>query len=78
MGVPGPRGEEENRRGEARMSWGIGTMGGRGALSSAIIRAMSSLDTWRVRFSMTDEGRVVTRIGVLGRARREVGGSPRV
>jgi len=74
--VPGPREDEENRRGEARMSWGMGTMGGRGAFSSAIILAMSSLDTWRVRFSRTEDGRVVTRIGVLGRARREVGGSP--
>lgn len=49
------------------MSCGRGCIGGRGALSSAIIRAMSSLDTWRSRrCCVTEEGRVVTRIGVLG------------
>jgi len=41
-------------------------MGGRGALSSAIILAMSSFETWRVLSRLTDEGLVVTRIGVLG------------
>jgi len=40
-------------------------MGGRGAFSSAIILARSSLETWRVRWSReTEDGRVVTRIGV--------------
>lgn len=41
-------------------------MGGSGSLSSAIILAMSSLDTWRILSRDTEEGRVVTRIGVLG------------
>jgi len=41
-------------------------MGGRGALSSAIILAMSSFETWRVLSRITDDGLVVTRIGVLG------------
>ena len=40
-------------------------MGGRGAFSSAIILARSSLETCRVRWSrQTEDGRVVTRIGV--------------
>jgi len=34
----------EKIKGEARMSWDKGTMGGSGALISAIIRAISSLD----------------------------------
>lgn len=41
-------------------------MGGSGSLSSAIILAMSSLDTCRILSRDTEEGRVVTRIGVLG------------
>lgn len=55
-------------RGEARISSGIWTMGGKGAFSSAIMRARSSLDTWRPRWSMTvtEEGLVVTRMGVRG------------
>lgn len=35
-------------------------------MSSAIILAMSSLDTCRILSRDTEEGRVVTRIGVLG------------
>ena len=43
--VDPPTAEEgKNRRGDARISCGRGTMGGRGALISAIILAMSSLD----------------------------------
>lgn len=41
-------------------------MGGSGELSSAIILAMSSFETCRVLSRFTDEGLVVTRIGVLG------------
>ena len=41
-------------------------MGGRGSFSSAIILAMSSLETCLVLSRMTEEGRVVTRSGVLG------------
>ena len=41
-------------------------MGGRGSLSSAIILAMSSLETCLVLSRITEEGRVVTRMGVLG------------
>jgi len=41
-------------------------MGGSGSLSSAIILAMSSLDTCRILSRDTEEGLVVTRIGVLG------------
>ena len=44
----------------------MSSMGGSGSLSSAIILAMSSLDTWRILSRDTEEGRVVTRIGVLG------------
>ena len=42
-------------------------MGGKGALSSAIILAKSSFDTWRVLIwspRQTEEGLVVTRMGV--------------
>jgi len=42
-------------------------MGGKGALSSAIILARSSFDTWRVLIwspRQTEEGLVVTRMGV--------------
>lgn len=53
-------------KGEARISWGISSMGGRGSFSSAIILAMSSLETCLVLSRITEEGRVVTRIGVLG------------
>lgn len=54
-------------RGEARISSGIWTMGGKGAFSSAIMRARSSLETWRERWSSeTEEGRVVTRMGARG------------
>ena len=54
-------------KGEARISWGISSMGGRGSFNSAIILAMSSLETCLVLLSrITEEGRVVTRIGVLG------------
>lgn len=35
-------------------------------MSSAIILAMSSFETWRCRSRVTDEGLVVTRMGVLG------------
>lgn len=41
-------------------------MGGRGSFNSAIILAMSSLETCLVLSRMTEEGRVVTRSGVLG------------
>ena len=41
-------------------------IGGRGSFNSAIIFAISSLDTWRVLSRMTEDGRVVTRMGVLG------------
>ena len=44
----------------------MSSMGGSGSLSSAIILAMSSLDTCRILSRDTEEGRVVTRIGVLG------------
>ena len=53
-------------KGEARISWGISSMGGRGSFNSAIILAMSSLETCLVLSRITEEGRVVTRIGVLG------------
>ena len=52
--------------GEALISVGMSSMGGSGSLSSAIILAMSSLDTCRVLSRDTEEGLVVTRIGVLG------------
>ena len=44
----------------------MSSIGGRGSLSSAIILAMSSLDTCRVLSRHTEEGLVVTRIGVRG------------
>ena len=54
-------------RGEARISLGISCIGGKGALSSAIILTISSLDTCLCLSRMTEEGLVVTRMGVLGR-----------
>ena len=53
-------------KGEARISCGISSMGGSGSFNSAIILAMSSLETCLVLSRITEEGRVVTRIGVLG------------
>ena len=65
-------------KGEDRISLGISSMGGSGSLSSAIILAMSSLLTWRDRLSrLTEDGLVVTRIGVRG-LRVGLGGTPRL
>ena len=53
-------------RGEALISLGISCIGGKGAFNSAIILAISSLETCRLLSKVTEDGRVVTRIGVLG------------
>lgn len=53
-------------RGEALISLGMSCIGGKGAFNSAIIFAKSSLETCLVLSKDTEDGRVVTRIGVLG------------
>jgi hypothetical protein len=62
--------KEEKKSGEALIiSWGRGTMGGRGAFNSAISRAMSSLERWRDRrlSRLTEAGRTGSCRGVNGR-----------
>ena len=66
-----------NIKGEARISVGMSNIGGKGSFNSAIIFAISSLDTWRVLSIRTEDGRVVTRMGVLG-LRVGLGGTVRL